>query len=162
MGLLSRLGLTLSANSYAGVLKGLSIFPLIIVLSGRTIVYFVKHPISNQLIDVMPVPVEKVPALCIVFMFLMTSMSGLAVILILNLIAGGYDNGHPRVVKGPALADTYPVLFRLQSAHNNSFEALSMATACFWVASTHLLDPTLFAKLALYALASRVLYVLVR
>jgi uncharacterized MAPEG superfamily protein len=159
MGLLSLVGLTLNASSFAGVVKGMALFPLLLVASNVGIVYFVQNPISDQLIAALPVPVEKVPALVVLSMVMLAVATGLFVIVGLNLVVGSYNNTHPRTIKGPALADSSPALFRLQSAHNNTFEALSMTTACFWVATTHTLDPVLFAKLALVILASRLLYV---
>ena len=161
MGLLGTAGVTLSASSYAGVVKGLALFPLLIVAANMGIVLFVKSAISDQLVTALPVPVEKVPALVVIAMVVLAVATGLLVILGLNLFAGGYDNSQPRKMKGPALADSYPSLFRLQSAHNNTIECLAMIAACFWAATTHSLDALLFAKLALVILASRLLYVVV-
>merc|ERR1712070_903700 len=78
----------------------------------------------------------------------------------LTLVGGEYDNSTPRKMKGPALADSFPTLFRLQSAHNNTFECIAVATACFWAAASHAVEPLLFAKLALLVLVSRILYVI--
>ena len=50
MGLLSLVGLTLNASSFAGVVKGMALFPLLLVASNVGIVYFVQNPISDQLI----------------------------------------------------------------------------------------------------------------
>ena len=62
--------------------------------------------------------------------------------------------------RAPTMAESHPALFRLQSAHSNTFECLAMLTACFCVGTVHPLDPVLFAKLAIFALASRMFYVL--
>ncbi|GMH80021.1 hypothetical protein TrST_g2825 [Triparma strigata] len=161
MGLLLGSGITLTASSYAGVVKFLTIFPLLVLGANVGNVLFVKSAISNQLITMLPVPVEKVPALVIIAMVILSVATGIFVIIFVNIFAGGYDNSLPRKVKGPALADSYPALFRLQSAHNNTIECLAMVTACFWAATTHSLDAQLFAKLALSVLASRLLYVVV-
>lgn len=159
MGLLSAIGITLNASSFAGVVKGMALFPLLIVAANVGIVFFVKSAISDQIVTALPVPVEKVPALVVISMVVLVVATGLLVIVGINLLAGGYDNSQPRKMKGPALADSYPTLFRLQSAHNNTIECLAMTTACFWAATTHPLAPLIFAKLALVILASRLLYV---
>lgn len=160
MGVLSTFGLTLSASSFGGVLKGMAFFPVLIVAANVAAIQFVKSPVSDELIKAMPVPVSKVPSLVIVAMVVLAAASGVFVIIGLNLLSGGYDNSKPRKLKGPALADSYPTLFRLQSAHNNTFESIIMVTACFWAAAQESLDPLLFAKLALFTLVSRVLYIL--
>eukprot|EP00310_Coccolithus_braarudii_P013537 CAMPEP_0183334900 /NCGR_PEP_ID=MMETSP0164_2-20130417/3364_1 /TAXON_ID=221442 /ORGANISM="Coccolithus pelagicus ssp braarudi, Strain PLY182g" /LENGTH=199 /DNA_ID=CAMNT_0025504141 /DNA_START=12 /DNA_END=611 /DNA_ORIENTATION=- len=160
MGLLRAVGITLSASSFAGVVKGFALFPVAIITANLLAILFVKSPISDQLIEVLvPIPVEKVPALAIVSLVILAAVSGVVVVVCLNLISGGYDNSQPRKMKGPAMADSHPAIFRLQSAHNNTLECLAMATACFWAATTHVLEPVLFAKLALFVLASRTLYI---
>ena len=160
MGVLTGAGITLNASSLAGVLKGFALFPILIVIANLGVVVFVKSPVSDQLIKALPVPIDKVPALVIVLLVLMAVSSGVFVIVGLNLLSGGYDNSHPRKLKGPALAECYPALFRLQSAHNNTFECLAMVTACFWAATTHPLEQVLFAKLAFVILVSRIMYVI--
>ena len=113
MGLLLGSGITLTASSYAGVVKFLTIFPLLVLGANVGNVLFVKSAISNQLITMLPVPVEKVPALVIIAMVILSVATGIFVIIFVNIFAGGYDNSLPRKVKGPALADSYPALFRL-------------------------------------------------
>ena len=159
MGILHKLGLTMRAKSYLGVLWGSALFPIAIYAAFVSTVYFVKSPYSDQAIEMMPVSVDKIPGLVIVGMIVLANASGIFAIFGIMIFQGRYANDLPRKMKGPELADSSPTLFRLQSAHNNTLEALSYVTAAFWVAFTYWLEPVLFAKLALYILACRILYV---
>jgi uncharacterized MAPEG superfamily protein len=57
-----------------------------------------------------------------------------------------------------ALAE-YPTLFRFQSAHNNTIEALGMMAPSFWVAHALGLEQMLFAKLATLFFLARLIYI---
>ena len=74
---------------------------------------------------------------------------------------GGYENTMPRHAQTPdKLAKSFPSLFRLKSAHNNTLECLAMMAPVFWAAQTLKLDELVFAKLSVLFLLARTAYVL--
>mmetsp|Transcript_23446 Transcript_23446/g.77858 ORF Transcript_23446/g.77858 Transcript_23446/m.77858 type:complete len:201 (-) Transcript_23446:258-860(-) len=159
MGLFSTFGLTFSATGYAGVIKGLALFPLLLPAAHFAAYTFVTSPVSDSVLDALPVPVPKVPALVAFLLVALAAGSGLVAIVAINLLGGHYDNHTPRVLKGPALSEELPAVYRLQCAHNNSIECLAYVTPAFWMASAHELPPPLCAKLSLFLLAARVAYI---
>ncbi|EOD17938.1 hypothetical protein EMIHUDRAFT_432224 [Emiliania huxleyi CCMP1516] len=162
MGLFSTFGLTFSATGYAGVIKGLALFPLLLPAAHFAAYTFVTSPVSDSVLDALPVPVAKVPALVAFLLVALAAGSGLVAIVAINLLGGHYDNHTPRVLKGPALSEELPAVYRLQCAHNNSIECLAYVTPAFWMASAHELPPPLCAKLSLFLLAARVAYIAAR
>jgi len=86
MGLFSTFGLTFSATGYAGVIKGLALFPLLLPAAHFAAYTFVTSPVSDSVLDALPVPVAKVPALVAFLLVALAAGSGLVAIVAINLL----------------------------------------------------------------------------
>jgi len=140
-----------------GFLKLNASLPPILAVSAVAIKYYVTSPMSDTVLAFLGVPAAKVPALVGVSISLLAFFVQFPVIMGLAATKG-YDNSMPRVFKASDSLKEYPVMFRLQSAHNNTLEFLAMMAPCFWSASTIGLDQLLFAKLSSLILLCRVIY----
>lgn len=145
-----------------GFMKLNVVFPPLIACAAALMRWYLASPVSEALVNAMPVPLAHKPLVVAACMPVLIFVSGLMPIMGLAAMAPtGYDNQHPRKFKdATSIAETYPMMFRLQSAHMNTIECTVMLMPAFWVAQTVGLEPDLFAKLAALLLAVRVLYVL--
>lgn len=143
-----------------GFVKLNLVFPPIIAGVAYLLKMYVTSPVVEAVLKSLPFTVDKVPMVVAASMAPLIFISGVVPIMGLAYVEpNGYDNVNPRMMKsaGGALGK-YPVLFRLQSAHQNTVELAAMAAPSFWVASTLGLPSLLFAKLASLALLARLLY----
>ena len=114
-----------------GFLKLNASLPPILAVSLYAVKYYVTNSISDTVLASLGVPAAKVPALVGVSISLLAFFVELPVIMGLAATKG-YDNSMPRVFKASDTLKEYPVMFRLQSAHNNTLEFLAMMAPCFW------------------------------
>lgn len=156
-GVLARCGLTFSGSVWRAVL----LVPPVLACTNWLVHEYSRSSLSDALVAALPVTVEKVPFFVAVWMVCLTLLTGFFAIVGLAICApAGYDNNAPRKMKAPGeMADRYPTLFRMQSAHNNSYEHLMLMMPCFWAAHSLDLEPLLFAKLSALILVARVAYI---
>ena len=161
-GLLAKVGLTFSHWRSYGKLIGFGLFTFVFVATDGVTVAVVNSALADQMVAALPVPADKTPYFVTVVLVFVALFTGLGAIGLLSLVAPtGYDNNAPRLMKSPAeLSRRYPAIFRLQSAHQNSLEWIAMMAPCFWAASSLDVPQQALAKLSVFILAMRVLYVL--
>ena len=159
--LLAKVGLTFTGWRGPPKLFGFALFAFFFVATDYWTKMLVRSAFADAALAAMPVPVEHVPFLVAAALVALTLATGLTPIALLSLLSPtGYDNNQPRVMKSIGMAQTYPVLFRVQCAHNNSLEFLAMVAPCLWAARELEMERPLFAKLTLCMLGTRLLYVL--
>lgn len=161
-GLLAKVGLTLTGWKGVGKIVGIALFGAAFFGSDYLTVLFVRSSFSDWLIELLPVPTAQAPFFVAVFLTGVALATGLAAIGLLGIFApDGYDNSYPRQMKSPSvMAGTFPVAFRVQSAHNNSLEWLGYMMPCFWAAHELGMEQRIFAKLSVFVLLCRIAYVI--
>ena len=126
---------------------------------GFVVKTFLTAPEVEAVLKGLPIATEKIPYVVAAALGPIIFISGLVPIMGLAVVApDGYDNVNPRMMKSAEGMKAYPVLHRLQSAHQNTVECAAMAAPAFWVASTLGLESLLFAKLSALLLLARLAY----
>lgn len=117
-----------------------------------------KLAISDTLLSLAPVDVKKIPYLNLFITTQIWIFLRLAIPFSLANASSksNYDNKTPRKTNTPEhLGD---LLYKLQCAHENTLEAIVIATVATVTAANLGLDPIVFAKLSTFALMARLVY----
>lgn len=131
--------------------------PLQVITNVFIITSLLQSSLSDALLSLVPVTIDKVPYFCLFLLLLLWMFTRIAVVLgTANTRKPGYDNETPRRTNTVEyLGDE---LYTLQCAHDNTLEAIVVATVASVVASNLDLDPTVFAKLSIFNLLARIAY----
>jgi len=133
------------------------ILPLQIPVNVAIIATLRKSALSDALLSLAPVSIDKIPYLCLFVLLQIWLLTRIAIVFgLANTTKHGYDNKTPRRTK--TVEHMGELFFKLQCAHENTLEAIVVATAAAVVASNLGLDPIIFAKLSIFNLLARVVY----
>jgi uncharacterized MAPEG superfamily protein len=144
---------------------------------------FVNSSLSSFLVAALPTTVERVPHLMLLVMVLLAFGINMPVILYIGERAlpsffllfcvpsffflfrtaavreRGYDNSTPRRSQAYFLNKEHGLAFRLKSAHLNTSENIPTMTAAIFIATSLDLDKVLVAKMTVFYIINRILYV---
>ena len=108
-GLLAKVGLTFTGWQGVGKSWGFALFGFFFVGTDFATKTLIRSTLADDVLDAMPVPVERVPFLVAASLMFLALGTGLAVIALLGLLSPtGYDNNQPRVMKSVGLAQSFP------------------------------------------------------
>lgn len=148
---------TLSLSNSAWKLN--IIMPTSLVLNIVTIATLRKTAFSDTLLSLAPVDTHKIPYLCLFVVVQIWMFTRLVIPFSLSNRATKsvyYENKTPRLQNTvDYLGD---ILYKLQCAHENTLEAIVMATVAVVTASNLGLDQVVFAKLSIFNLLARMAY----
>jgi uncharacterized MAPEG superfamily protein len=119
----------------------------------------VKTKFSDILLSLAPVELEKVPYFCL--LGLIAIWATVKIVVAFGVANSphckhAYRNDQPRTMNN--IEYMGKVLYRLQCAHENTLEALAVATAVAVIGSNTDIEATIFAKLSMFTLVARVIY----
>lgn len=120
---------------------------------------FVKTKFSDTVLSFAPAELEKVPYFCLLGL--------IAIWVTIKLVVGfgvansphcknAYRNDQPRTMNN--IEYMGKVLYRLQCAHENTLEALAVATAVAVIGSNTDIEAAIFAKLSIFTLVASIIY----
>ena len=133
-------------------------FAPVFVLTPALNALFLKHPIGDQIVAALPVPVSKVPHLMIVAMIALAAIPNFLVIFYISLFRkGGYDNNNPRE-NHPAFLDKHGFAARNKAAHFNTLENLPLFIGCIYIAQSLGLAELTVAKMTTFYIICRTLF----
>ena len=131
--------------------------PFQVITSICTIAALLQSSFSDTLLSILPVTTDKVPYFCLFILLFLWIFTRIAVILgLANTRKPGYDNKTPRRTNTVEYLGND--LYKLQCAHDNTLEAIVVATVASVVASNLDLDSVVFAKLSIFNLVARIVY----
>ena len=143
-------------------------FPPMLAAAHFTVTSWCKSPISVSAIELLPVPMEKVPYFVIAIMPLLAILCAIIALEATSALAPtGYQSQAPRDQKGKLddiFGGKHGWISRLQAAQYNTFEAsLCLVCSSFVAASlehgkTLAVSKLLFAKIATLFLCVRLVY----
>ena len=121
------------------------IFPIQVSMNVAIIATLCKSDFSDTLLSLAPVPVNKVPYLALFALIQIWILTKIVVALgVANFRKHGFDNTTPHQMNtAEYMGDS---LYKLQSTHENTLEAIVVAMAAAVVASNTNLDTTIVAK----------------
>lgn len=133
------------------------IFPLQFAVNVAIIDMLRKSAFSGALLTLAPVSLEKTPYFCLFVLIQIWALTKILVALgLANSSKRNYENKAPRRMNTVEyMGDS---LYKLQCAHENTLEAIVMATVAVITATNLDLEPTVVSKLSMFNLLARIAY----